>query len=78
MTHPHPVHYLVTVSRHTHVMHRQLADTREKADALAVKFGSAEGAEVEITEVHERAETDLTTHTRELLEDLREEQSSAG
>lgn len=70
MTHEHPVRYLVTVSRHSHVMHSQLADTRDEADALAAKFGAAEDAEVDITEVHDRAETDLTTHTREIVEDL--------
>ena len=77
MTHEHPVSYLVTVSRHSHVMHRQIAETREEADALAAKFESAPGAEVEITEVHDKAETDLTTHTREILEDLRTAESSS-
>ena len=70
MTHEHPVHYLVTVSRHTHVMHRHLAESREEADALAEKFGSVPGSVVDITEVHDKAETDLMTHTREIVEDL--------
>lgn len=76
MTHEHPVHYLVTVSRRTHVMHRQMAETREEADALAAKFESVSGTEVDITEVHHPAETDLTTHTREIVEDLHADQPS--
>jgi hypothetical protein len=71
MTHEHPVSYLVTVTRHGHVMHSQRAETRTEADTLAAKFTRAPGTEVDITEVHDRAETDLTTHTREILEDLK-------
>lgn len=71
MPHEHPVSYLVTVSRHSYVMHTQVAETREQAEALAAKFESAPGTDVDITQVHDRAETDLTTHTREILEDLR-------
>lgn len=71
MTHEHPVRYLVTVMRHSHLMHSQLMETRAEADALAAKFESSPGTVVDITEVHDRAETDLTAHTRELLEDLR-------
>lgn len=52
-------------------MHRQLAQTQEEAAALAAKFESVPGSEVEITEVHDKAETDLTTHTREIIEDLK-------
>ena len=78
MTHEHPVHYLVTVSRHGHVMHSQLANTREEANVLAVKFGSAPEAEVDVTEVHDKAETDLTIHTREIVEDLQHERSPGG
>lgn len=71
MTHKHPVSYLVTVTRHGHLMHSQTAETRADADALAATFGRAPGTDVDITEVHDRAETDLTAHTREILEDLR-------
>lgn len=51
-------------------MHSQPADTRDQADALAAKFASTPGIEVEITEMHEKSETDLTTHTREVVEHL--------
>lgn len=77
MTHDHPVRYLVTVSRHTHVMHRQLAETREEADALAARFERVSGSEVDVTEVHDPAESDLTTHTREIVEDLLVAETSA-
>jgi len=76
MTHNHPIHYLVTVSRNNHVMHRQQASTRDEADQLASRFEAAPGAIVDITEIHEQAETDLTTHTRELVEDLQVEGAS--
>ncbi len=51
-------------------MHSQIADTRDHADALAAKFVHAPGTEVDITEVHDKAESDLTTHTREVIEDM--------
>lgn len=68
----HPVRYLVSVMRNNHVRHQQLAETLAEAEGLATKFAEAAGATVEISEVHERAETDLTTHTRELVEELQE------
>lgn len=68
--HDHPLHYLVTVERHGHVMHRQLADTQVEADNLAETFGRAHDTVVTVTPIHDPAETDLTTHTRELVEDL--------
>lgn len=70
MTHHYPSTYLVTVSRRSHIMHSQPADTRRQADALAAKFASRPGIEVEVTEMRDRAETDLTTRTREAVEQL--------
>lgn len=66
----HPLNYLVTVSRHSNLMHSQMTDTRKEAEALAAKYESMSGVEAEITEVHDRAETDLAAHTRELIQDL--------
>lgn len=68
----HPVRYLVSVMRNNHIRHQQLAETLTEAEELAERMGAAAGTEVEISEVHERAETDLTTHTRELVEELQE------
>lgn len=66
----HPVHFNVEVFRHNFVMHAQLVDTREEAEALRAKFEEVPHAEVVITPVHDAAESDLTTHTRELLDNI--------
>ena len=68
----HPVRYLVSVMRNNHIRHQQLAETLAEAEELAERMSAAAGTQVEISEVHERAETDLTTHTRELVEELQE------
>lgn len=66
----HPLNYLVTVSRRSHLMHSQMVHTREEAYSLASRYESMPGVEAEVTEVHDRSETDLTAHTRELIEGL--------
>jgi hypothetical protein len=72
MTDRHPTHYIVTAHRHNLVVHTQEAATREEAEALAKRFAAAPGSPVvvDIEEVHDPLETDLTAHTRELLEDM--------
>lgn len=70
MPQQHPLSYLVSVSRHSNLMHSEMVSTREEALSLVAKFESFPGTEADITEVHDRAETDLAAHTRELVEDL--------
>lgn len=66
----HPPHYVVTISRHGHVIHKQQAATLVEATQLAEKFRTTSDSIVDITPVHDKAATDLTTHTREMVEDL--------
>lgn len=71
MTEKHPTHFNVTVERNNTTVHVQDAETRAEAEELARRFEGVSGTSVTITEVHSRAESDLTTHTREMLDDLR-------
>lgn len=68
----HPLHYLVTVKRYGHLLHSQMANTEEEATELVASLDHTHDAEIEITPIHEPSETDLTAHTRELVEDLQE------
>ena len=66
----HPVHYVVKAHRNNIVVHMQEAATREEALALKARFEEVPHTDAEIVEVHDPAETDLTTHTREIVEDI--------
>ncbi len=70
MSERHPVHYLVKAHRNNIVVHVQEATSYEDAVALSEKFEAVPHTEAEIVEVHDRAETDLTTRTREVVEDI--------
>lgn len=70
MMHEYPLSYLVTVSRRSHLMHSQMVGSKDEAEALAARYDSMPGVEAEVTEVHDRAETDLTARTREMIEGL--------
>lgn len=62
--------YLVRVLRHGHVMHGQITESLEDAESLKRVFEQAPSSEVEIVEVHDASETDLTTKTREIVESI--------
>ena len=66
----HPVHYLVKAYRNNIVVHVQEAATLEEAVRLREQFEAVAHSHAEIEEVHDPAETDLTTRTRELVEDI--------
>ena len=70
MSEAHPVHYIVKAQRNNIVVHMQEAMTREDAERLKAKFEEVPRTEAEIVEVHDPAETDLTTHTREIVETI--------
>lgn len=61
-----PVHYIVKAQRNNIVVHMQEATSREDAERLKAKFEGVPHTEAEIVEVHDRAETDLTT--REIVD----------
>jgi len=65
MTQIHEVEYRVTASRNNISVVDQHASTREEAEALAQRISGVPGTTVTIEEVHDPAETDLTTLTRE-------------
>lgn len=71
MSDEHPVHYLVKAHRNNIVVHMQEAASREEALRLKAKFEDVPHTEAEIVEVHDPATTDLTTHTREIVEDIK-------
>lgn len=71
----HPIHFAVEVSRNHFVMHTHVVQTRAEADAIVKKFEDEPHVDVTVVEVHEPEEADLTTHTRELVEDLQETSS---
>lgn len=70
MSQRHPIHYLVKVERNNVVVHIQEAVNHDAALALKERFELVPHTIAEIVEVHESEETDLTTHTRELIEEL--------
>lgn len=71
MSAAHPVHYLVKAERNNVVVQIQEVANREEALALKERFELVPHTDATIVEVHDREETDLTAHTRELIEDLR-------
>lgn len=70
MTEAHPVHYIVKAHRNNTVAHIQEALDLTEAHRLKERFDAIPHTEGEIVEVHDPAETDLTTHTREIVEDI--------
>ena len=70
MSEAHPVHYLVKAYRNNIVVHMQEATSREDALRMKEKFETVPRTEAEIIEVHDPAETDLTTKTREVVEGI--------
>jgi len=70
MSESHPVHHVVRVWRHNAVIHVQEAADLEEAKALKARFEQVPHSEAEIVEVHEEAETDLTTVTRKIVESI--------
>lgn len=73
MSQRHPVHFKVTARRNNVVVWFQEAETRAEAEALQQRYESVPGTDAEIEEIHQPAETDLTTHTREILDDMKTE-----
>ena len=70
MSEDQPVHYIVRVFRNNAMIHVQEAASHEEAAALKARFEQVPHSEAEIVEVHEDAETDLTTKTREIVESI--------
>ena len=70
MSATHPVHYIVKAQRNNIVVHMQEATDRADAERLKAQFEAVPHTEAEIVEVHDPAETDLTTHTREIVETI--------
>jgi len=66
----HPVRYIVKAQRNNIVVHMQEAEDLEKARELKEQFEAVPHTTAEVVEVHDPAETDLTTHTREIVEDI--------
>jgi len=66
----HPVHYIVKAQRNNIVVHMQEATSHEEAVRLKERFEAVPHTEAEIVEVHDAAETDLTTKTREVVEEI--------
>ena len=70
MSDAHPVHYIVKAQRNNIVVHLQEATSREDAERLKARFEGVPHTQAEIVAVHDRAETDLTTHTREIVDTI--------
>ena len=66
----HPIHYVVKAQRNNIVVHMQEALDLDDAERLKAQFEDVPGTIAEIVEVHEPAETDLTTHTREIVKSI--------
>jgi hypothetical protein len=66
----HPVHYVVKAQRNNIVVHMQEAKSHEDALRLKKRFEAVAHTVAELIEVHDAAETDLTTKTREVVEDI--------
>jgi len=66
----HPTRYIVRAQRNNIVVHMQEASDLEAARRLKDQFEAVPRTTAEIVEVHDPAETDLTTHTREIVEDI--------
>jgi len=72
----HPVHYIVKAQRNNIVVHMQEAANLEDAKRLKEQFETVPHTDAEIVEVHDPAGTDLTTHTREIVESIAKEARS--
>jgi len=70
MQHRHPVRHRVTARHHNVIVVVQETGTREEAEALAQRMTVVPGTEVEIEEVVDPTESDLTSFTRELSESV--------
>ena len=70
MTDTHPPHYIVQALRNNIVVHAQEAKDYEDAVRLKNKFESVANTIGEIVKVHDPAVIDLTTHTREIVEEI--------
>jgi len=70
MSEEHPIHYVVKAERNNIVVHLQEATSHDDALRLKAKFEAIPHTEAEIVEVHDPATTDLTTHTREIVETI--------
>lgn len=72
----HPVHYIVKAERNNIVVHMQEATSHDDAVRLKEKFEAIPHTEAQIVEVHDAATTDLTTHTREIVESIAKQAQS--
>lgn len=70
MTERHPVRHVVQVSRNNTVVHVQEAPSRSDAEQMKNRFEAIPRTTVEIVEVHDPHETDLTSRTREIVADI--------
>lgn len=70
MSDRHRIHYIVKARRNNIIVHLQEALDGDDAQRLKEQFEAVAGTTADICEVHERAETDVTTHTREIVEDI--------
>ena len=70
MSEAHPDRYVVTAYRNNFPAHLQEAATHDEALRLKAQFEAVPHTDVEIEIVHDPAATDLTTHTREIVEDI--------
>lgn len=68
MQHRHPVRHRVIARHHNIIVVIQETGTLEDAEALALRMSSVPGTDVEIEEIIDPRETDLTTLSRELSE----------
>lgn len=64
----HPTRFRVTGKRHSITVVAQVFDTLAEANALARRMASIPNTEVEVAEVPDPTECDLTTLTRERSE----------
>jgi|GEM_PF-2747291 len=66
----HQIRYVVKAKRYNLVMQMQEVATRDEALALKERFEQVPNTTAEIVEIHDPEETDLTAHTRELIEEI--------
>lgn len=73
MTAVHPIQLVVRVWRNDAVIHLQHAASRAEATALEARFAPVPHSRVEIVELHDHAEADITATTRDLVGTIAEE-----
>lgn len=80
MEHRHPVRHRVTARHHNVIVVVQETATREEAEALARRMVVVPNTDVDIEEIFDPTETDLTTFSRELSEAVgwREREAAGG